>query len=67
MGKIVTSDATITLTIKAKNLGSWGEDCKINQLLRQSNEAALNYVRNVVAGFEIESEVTDIKVSFRER
>ncbi|UTC25323.1 hypothetical protein P7_133 [Pectobacterium phage vB_PcaM_P7_Pc] len=38
--KTVIADAEVTISLKLHNLGSWGEECTVSQILRQAEEAA---------------------------
>ncbi|VVN80648.1 hypothetical protein PS720_01071 [Pseudomonas fluorescens] len=39
-----TTGATVTLTIELSGLGSWGPDCKIDQVYRQAREEAVGRI-----------------------
>lgn len=39
-----TTGATVTLTIEISNIGSWGSDCKIDQVYRQAREEAVDRI-----------------------
>ncbi|VVN43896.1 hypothetical protein V0M98_17790 [Pseudomonas silesiensis] len=39
-----TTGATVTLTIEISNIGSWGPDCKIDQVYRQAREEAIGRI-----------------------
>lgn len=36
--------AKVTLTIELTNLGSWGPDCKLDQVYQQAREAAVGRI-----------------------
>lgn len=38
--KTITASAEVTITLKLHDLGAWGEECTVNQILRQASEAA---------------------------
>lgn len=38
--KTITASAEVTITLKLHDLGAWGEECTVNQILRQATEAA---------------------------
>lgn len=38
--KTITASAEVTITLKLHDLGSWGDECTVNQILRQATEAA---------------------------
>ena len=39
-----STGATVTLTIEISNIGSWGPDCKIDQVYRQAREEAIGRI-----------------------
>lgn len=41
-----TTGATVTVTLELHDLGSWGPECNLRQVLEQATEAALNRVRS---------------------
>lgn len=38
--KTITASAEVTITLKLHDLGAWGEECTVNQILKQASEAA---------------------------
>jgi hypothetical protein len=44
-----TTGARVTVTLELTNLGSWGPDCKIDQVYHQAREAAIGRIRNAFA------------------
>ncbi|WP_454863338.1 hypothetical protein [Pseudomonas hormoni] len=40
-----TTNAVVTLTVELSNIGSWGPDCKIDQVYKQAVEEAMGRIR----------------------
>lgn len=47
------TQATATVTIKLHDLGSWGPDCKLDQVYDQARQAALGQIRRAFDGHKI--------------
>lgn len=46
--KTVIADAEVTITLKLHNLGPWGEECTVSQILRQAEETAKTHARKIL-------------------
>jgi hypothetical protein len=46
MEKRVTAGARVTVTVEVTGCGTWGTDCRIDQVHRQAAEEAIGYIRN---------------------
>lgn len=40
MSITVSASAEVTITFELKNLGTWGEECKLDQIINQAKTAA---------------------------
>ncbi|MCL6318710.1 hypothetical protein EXT67_20620 [Pectobacterium atrosepticum] len=47
--KTVTASAVVTLTLSIENLGTWGGECQVDQVLRQAQSAAQHRAHKILA------------------
>lgn len=51
MNKCVTAAAEVTISLTLTQLGSWGEECQVSQIIRQATAAAQSLaLKSLAAG-----------------